>query len=57
MAGRYQAMAQVQVAEHRLLAQLGIEPRIGSTDELSLKDLTTQVKGQSNPWQSLKAGK
>ena len=54
---RYQAMAQVQVAEHRLLAQLGIEPRIGSTDELSLKDLTTQVKGQSNPWQSLKAGK
>lgn len=54
---RYQAMAQVQVAEHRLLAQLGIEPRIGSTDELSLKDLTTQVKGQSNPWQSLKVGK
>lgn len=53
---RYQAMAQVQVAEHRLLAQLGIEPRIGSTDELSLKDLTSQVKGQSNPWQSLKAG-
>ena len=54
---RYQAMAQVQVAESRLLAQLGIEPRIGSTDTLSLKELTGQVKGQSNPWQSLKAGK
>ncbi len=54
---RYQAMAQVQVAESRLLAQLGIEPRIGSTDELSLKDLTAQVKGQNNPWQSLTVSK
>lgn len=52
---RYQAMAQVQVAESRLLAQLGIEPRIGSTDELSLNELTKQVKGQSNPWQALTA--
>lgn len=54
---RYQAMAQVQVAESRLLAQLGIEPRIGSTDELSLNDLSTQVKGQNNPWQSLSESK
>lgn len=44
---RYQALAQVQAAENRLLAQLGLEPRIGSTDELNLKDLTQQVKGQS----------
>lgn len=53
---RYQALAQVQVAESRLLAQLGIEPRLGSTDDLSLSELTQQVKGQSAPWQSLTAG-
>lgn len=44
---RYQALAQVQAAENRLLAQLGLEPRIGSTDDLPLKDLTQQVKGQT----------
>ena len=44
---RYQALAQVQAAESRLVAQLGMEPSIGSTDDLSLKDLTQQVKGQS----------
>lgn len=44
---RYQALAQVQAAENRLLAQLGLEPRIGSTDELSLQALTAQIKGQS----------
>ncbi|WP_374523486.1 TolC family protein [Hydrogenophaga sp.] len=54
---RYQAMAQVQVAESRLLAQLGLEPQIGSTDELSLKDLTAQVKGEGNPWQRLVVSK
>lgn len=51
---RYQALAQVQVAESRLLAQLGVEPRIGSTDELSLKDLTTQLKGHTG-WATLQS--
>lgn len=44
---RYQALAQVQAAESRLVAQLGMEPRIGSTDDLSLQNLTEQVQGQS----------
>lgn len=51
---RYQALAQVQVAESRLLAQLGVEPRIGSTDTLSLQDLTTQLKGHTG-WTTLKS--
>ena len=51
---RYQALAQVQVAESRLLAQLGVEPRIGSTDALSLQDLTAQLKGNTG-WATLKS--
>lgn len=52
---RYQALAQVQAAESRLLAQLGMEPRIGSTDDIPLKDLASQVKGQTgfdSVWQN-----
>ena len=48
MLRRYQALAQVQAAEHRLLAQIGMEPRIGSTDELSLQALAQQLKGSAN---------
>jgi len=50
---RYQALAQVHTAENRLMANLGIEPRIGSTGELSLSQLTEQVKGSGNPWSAL----
>jgi outer membrane protein TolC len=50
---RYQALAQVHMAESRLLAQLGVEPRIGSTSSLSLQELTAQVKG--DPWAALQA--
>jgi outer membrane protein TolC len=42
---RYQALAQVQAAESRLLASIGAEPAIGSTDELSLPELIQQVRG------------
>jgi outer membrane protein TolC len=41
---RYQALAQLQVAESRLIATLGIEPKIGSVDEMKLKDLAQQLK-------------
>lgn len=51
---RYQALAQVQVAENRMLATLGLEPQIGSTSELSLQDLTAQITGSKAPWQQLK---
>ncbi len=47
---RYQALAQVHMAENRLMANLGIEPSIGSTGELSLAQLTEQLKGSGNPW-------
>ena len=50
---RYQALAQVHIAENRLMANLGLEPRIGSTGELSLAELTEQVKGSGNPWAAL----
>lgn len=50
---RYQALAQAQTAENRLMATLGLEPRIGSTGELSLKDLTEQLRKASNVWAPL----
>lgn len=50
---RYQALAQVQVSENRLAATLGMEPQIGSTSELSLKDLTSQISAQATPWKKL----
>ncbi len=50
---RYQALSQVYMAESRLIANLGLEPKIGSTDELSLAELTQQVKGNANPWAAL----
>ncbi len=51
---RYQAMAQVQVAENRLMATLGMEPKIGSTQETSLQDLTRQLAAAPLPWTQLK---
>ena len=51
---RYQAMAQVQVAENRLMATLGMEPKIGSTQETSLQDLTRQLAAAPLPWTQIK---
>ena len=53
---RYQALAAVQVAENRMLATMGLEPEIGSTSELSLKELTEQITRSKAPWQQLKQG-
>lgn len=50
---RYQALSQVHLAESRLIANLGLEPKIGSTGDLTLAQLTEQVKG--NPWAVLSA--
>jgi outer membrane protein TolC len=47
---RYQALAQLQSAENRLLASMGLEPKIGSTSELSLVQLTEQLKSSGTPW-------
>jgi outer membrane protein TolC len=51
---RYQALAQVQKIEGQLLANLGLEPEIGSTSELSLEQLAAQVKRNSDPWGPLR---
>ena len=53
---RYQALAQVQVAENRLVATLGMEPQIGSTSELSLQELVKQLGANKAPWQQLRQG-
>jgi hypothetical protein len=45
---RYQALSQVHLAESRLIANLGLEPKLGSSGELPLAQLTEQIKG--NPW-------
>ncbi len=50
---RYQALSLVHMAESRLIATLGLEPRIGSTDSLGLPELTRQIKGDGNPWSPL----
>lgn len=50
---RYQALAQVQVAENKLLATLGMEPQIGSTHELTLEKLTQQISQARAPWVQL----
>lgn len=50
---RYQALAQMQSAENRLLASIGLEPKIGSTSELSLAQLTAQLKGSGMLWPEL----
>ena len=50
---RYQALSQVQTAENRLMASIGLEPAVGSTGLLSLEELIQQIKGNSNPWQGL----
>lgn len=50
---RYQALAQVQLAENRLIANLGLEPEIGSTHELTLAQITGQIKKSGDPWKAL----
>lgn len=59
---RYQALAQVQAAESRLLASIGAEPAIGSTDDVSLPELVLQIRRgndmslRSQPAQTVKVG-
>lgn len=50
---RYQALAQVQTAESRLITTLGLEPSIGSSSELTLRELTTQVAQSNIDWRAV----
>jgi outer membrane protein TolC len=45
---RYQALAQVQAAENRFIASLGLEPQVGSVQELSVKQIVEQLGKQFN---------
>ncbi|MFV9657658.1 TolC family protein [Pseudomonas sp. NY15366] len=45
---RYQALAQAQAAEARMQATLGVEPQIGSVDDLSLAQLSTVLSNQGS---------
>ena len=43
---RFQALAQVHSAENRLLATLGMDPKIGNVDELTVAELAEQLRRQ-----------
>ena len=45
---RYQALAQVQAAENRFIASLGLEPQVGSVQDLSVKQIVDQLGKQLN---------
>jgi tetratricopeptide (TPR) repeat protein len=51
---RYQAMSQLQGAEARLQATLGVEQSIPSVSEISLNDLTRDIGRGRDVWISLK---
>ncbi len=51
---RYQAYNQIQAAENRLLASLGMEPKVGSTSEMSLQELMQQMGQVGSPWKQIK---
>lgn len=50
---RYQALAQAQAAEARLQATLGVEPMIGSVDEITLADLSRDISQNRNVWKAM----
>ncbi|EKE16913.1 MAG: hypothetical protein ACD_10C00724G0001 [uncultured bacterium] len=50
---RFQALALAQAGEAKLEATLGIEPQIGSVDEVTLADLTRDISQGSLTWRQL----
>ena len=50
---RYQAAAQMQAAESRLQATLGVEPRIDSIDEIATNELAQRITLHNLVWQSI----
>jgi outer membrane protein TolC len=47
---RYQALAGVHEAASKLEATLGLEPQVGSLDDISLPDLTRQIEKSLSQW-------
>lgn len=52
---RYQAAAQMQAAESRMQASLGVEPRIASVDEIATDELAQKLTLHGLVWQSILA--
>jgi outer membrane protein TolC len=50
---RYQAYNQIQAAENRLIASLGMEPKVGSTSEMTLQQLTQEIVLSGSPWKTI----
>lgn len=50
---RFQALALAQAAEAKLQSTLGVEPQIGSVDEISLDDLTRTLSQRGAVWGEL----
>jgi hypothetical protein len=50
---RYQALSNLHAAAGRMQATLGLEPQIGSLDEISLPELTHKIDATFMDWQKL----
>lgn len=50
---RYQALSNLHAAAGRMQATLGLEPQIGSLDEISLPELTRKIDATFLDWQKL----
>lgn len=48
---RYQSLAQLQAAASKMQATLGMEPVLGSVTDLTLPQLTEQVRGAMREWE------
>lgn len=48
-----QASSQLRAAEGRLMATLGMEPNLPSTDDVSLERLVEQLGAETSPWAAL----
>jgi outer membrane protein TolC len=52
---RYQALANLHAAAGKMQTTLGLEPRTGSLDTISLADLTREVERGAREWQALQS--
>lgn len=52
---RYQALSNLHAAAGRVQATLGLEPQIGSLDDISLQDLTRKIEASFLDWQKVQS--
>jgi hypothetical protein len=49
---RYQSLAQLQGAASKMQATMGMEPRLGSIDQMTLEQLTQAIGGSMQEWEN-----